>query len=146
MGEVRRRIIRYFKSYLAEQAAVAEDDIVKELSPSLRKEVGKLVIHQDILNNPLFDGLPINAVARLQTIVKLVNIESGGEVVQAGESGTAMFIVNKGMVRLELESGETRLPPRVLTGGDSFGEEILTGLEEKYLYTVVAIQPASLHV
>merc|ERR1712048_1165234 len=50
--------------------------------------------------------------------------------------GAAMFIVCTGMVRMEHSSRA----PRVLSGGDSFGEEILAGLEEKYAYTVTAIK------
>merc|ERR1712151_32359 len=37
------------------------------------------------------------------------------------------------------------LPPRTLYAGDSFGEEILSRLEERYTYTVVAASKASLH-
>merc|ERR1712187_576354 len=78
----------------------------------------------------------INAVTRLQKIVHKVFIDEGNAVVQEGEVGTAMFIVCKGLVRLE---GSQR-PPRVLSAGDSFGEEIVTGLTERYDYTVVAFK------
>jgi len=59
-----------------------------------------------------------------------------------------MFIVRSGMVKLERcdTSGE-QLPSRILSTGDSFGEEILSGLQERYDYSVFAVEKrASLYV
>merc|ERR1712151_588391 len=51
-----------------------------------------------------------------------------------------MFIVNKGVARLERTDTSGNKVARLLSNGDSFGEEILTGLAERYAYTVVAIR------
>jgi len=137
---MRRRIIRYFKAYLRENNKAKDTEVVNQLSPALRDEVGHYVIHEDILHNPFFDGLPLNAVTRMQTILQKIYVEDGQAVVKEGEAGTAMFIVSKGAVSLQQadKDGEAK-PRRLLFDGDSFGEEIMSGLQEFYSYTVTAV-------
>merc|ERR1712014_66662 len=85
--DLRRRVIHYFKDYLTEKAAVHESDVVNDLSPMLRNEVSNLVIHEDVRNNPVFDELPTNAIARLGSIVQNVFVDEGNSVVEEGEAG-----------------------------------------------------------
>merc|ERR1719411_531512 len=83
----------------------------------------------------------MNAVTRLQNIVNTMYSEEGNVIVHAGESGTAMFIINDGTAKQEFiaEAGRT-IQPRTLSAGDSFGEEILCSLMDTYGYTVTVIQ------
>jgi hypothetical protein len=143
--EIRSRILRYFKLSLSARAATSESDVVRELSPSLRNEVGKLILQDDVKNNPLFDDLPINAVARIQKIMQTIHVEGNQVVVQQGDAGTAMFIVQSGAVQLQRfdVSYDQVISSRVLSKGDSFGEEILTSLREFYGYTVTAIEDST---
>merc|ERR1712014_215789 len=116
--DIRRRIIRYFREFFTEKAVVQEGDVINDLSPSLRNEVSKLVIHEDVRLNPLFDNLPTNAIARLGSIVQRVFVDEGHAVVQQGEAGLAMFIVNKGIVRREQADVDgKRFRPRVMSVG-----------------------------
>merc|ERR1712187_194628 len=85
-------------------------------------------------------------ITRLQKIVHKITVDEGHTVVQEGESGTDMFIVSQGLVKLvRHDDVGVELPPRLLSSGDSFGEEILSGLEERYTYTVVAQEKVSLY-
>merc|ERR1719487_1255881 len=73
----KRTVRRYFKAYLTERSAVSESDIWHDLSPELQKEVGDYIIHEDVKFNPLFDGLNIGTVVRLQSILQRVTILGG---------------------------------------------------------------------
>merc|ERR1712176_1642759 len=135
---MRRKVLRHFKIYLKEKAAANEDEVFNQLSPGLKKEVGEYVMHADIRDNPLFDGLPANAVIRLQQVVEPMLVESGQSIVTEGEAGTAMFVIRDGRLRIESPDADAGLSVRYLSPGDSFGEEILAGLDETYNYTVVS--------
>merc|ERR1712232_892756 len=55
--EVRRRLRRYFKAYLAERSALDESAIMSDLSPELRKRVSQCLIDDAVRNHQLFAGL-----------------------------------------------------------------------------------------
>merc|ERR1712226_1516325 len=69
-AKMRRRIIRYFKGFLSEKSVIDEAEVVNDLSPALRNEVGKVVLHEDVRSHPVFDELPISVVIRLQKITQ----------------------------------------------------------------------------
>jgi hypothetical protein len=138
---LRGQVLRYFKKSLSERAAASESTIMNDLSPPLRKEVAEFVISAEVRENPLFDGLPMNAVARLQNILQKVSTDAGNCIITPDESGTSMYIIRSGTARLEPIPKENGLEqaPRTLSTGDSFGEEILAGLAERYKYKVSAV-------
>jgi CRP-like cAMP-binding protein len=138
--EMRKRILKYFKTFLREKSAVNDSEIVDDLSPALRKEVGQFVVHDDIRQNPLFDNLAINAVIRLQKIIQNVSVDSDSYIVTQDEAGTAMFIIRTGHLKI----ARPGKPPQTLSAGDSFGEEVVAGLTEKYHYSVQAVEDSHL--
>lgn len=143
-ASVRRQIRQYFKNYLMEKSAKNEADIVDELPPHALKEVAEYVLDDNIRHNPLFDGLSFSAVVRLQKIVQMVTAEVGKEISTTGEAGTAMFIIEEGSVRLQRATETVR--DLVLGHGDSFGEEILSGLAERCDYTAIALEPLVMYM
>lgn len=142
---VKRRLRRYFKSYLSEKSAVKEADIWRDLSPELQREVGEYIIHQDVKSNPLFDGMTTGTVVRLQSILQRVTVHSGRSVATQGEAGTAMYIVVSGLLKMQFIT-ENEVLESKLCPGQSFGEEILLGFAEHYDYTVIVVEKAKLEM
>merc|ERR1712070_536814 len=91
-----RTLHRYFKSYLKDKSAVDEAQIWHELTPELQQTVGKFIIHQDVLHNPLFDGLGTGPAVRLQSILQSVHILPNRTVTTKGEAGIAMYFILSG--------------------------------------------------
>merc|ERR1719183_3455574 len=85
---MKRRLRRYFKVYLAEKSAVNEADIWRDLSPELQKDVGAYIIHQDVKANPIFDGLSIGTVVRLQSVLQRVTVLPNRTICAEGDPGT----------------------------------------------------------
>jgi len=147
----KRMVRRYFKAYLTEKSALSEADIWHDLSPELQKEIGEYLVHENVKYNPLFDGMTMGCIVRLQSILRRVTMHVGAEVTLAGEQGTAMYILIEGKVKkteveeickdakgeIEVKRRETTLGP-----GESFGEEILLGIMEGYEYTTNVTEKA----
>jgi len=159
--EMKRTLRRYFQQFLANRCAVNEADIWHDLSPSLQKEVGQYVIHENVKSNPLFDGLSVGSIVGLQSIMQRVTVLPGRFVTEKGELGYAMYIIVSGSVQLETEDwsmsklvrhsqiirpGETQAitadeeleakpDAKWLGVGQSFGEEVLLGFMDEYEYT-----------
>jgi hypothetical protein len=136
---LKRNLRSYFKSYLTERSAVSESDIWHDLSPELQKDVGEYIVHEDVRFNPLFDGLNMGTVVRLQSILQTVTILSGRTITAKDEAGTAMYFIVAGSVRLDEETDEEN-SKRILLPGQSFGEEVLLGLIDNYTYSVTTME------
>jgi len=140
--QMKRVLRRYFKAYLSEKSAVSEADIWHDLSPELQKDVGQYIVHQEVKSSPLFDGLGISSVVRLQSILQRVTILSGRAVTCKGEPGTAMYIIESGYVIKNTRDDDEEHDPQDKKGlvklgpGQSFGEEVVLGFVEYYTYTV----------
>jgi len=139
--ELRLVIRRYFREYLSAKSAVSESEIYDDLSPALREDVCKYLIKDEVIHNPLFDGLPISTIVRIQRILHCVVWDGGHNITTAGESGSAMYMIISGAVQKE-HGAETI----TLAHGDSFGEELLFGLTEKYEYTTTPIGSVVVHM
>merc|ERR1712048_1276489 len=135
--DLRRELRHHFENYLTEKSAAVEADIFHDLTPQLQPQVGEYILHEDIKHNALFDGIPVGAVVRLQCIVKKITVGEGLKVTEAGQAGTAMYVILSGTAHLESERPEVH-KSRVLGAGENFGEEIILGLAEHYDYTVTA--------
>jgi len=139
--ELRVEIRRYFQEYLALKSAVSEAQIYDDLSPQLREDVCKYLIKDEVIHNPLFDGLPISTIVRIQNILHRVKCEDGHKITTAGESGSSMFMIISGAVQKEGAS-----EPVILGHGDSFGEELLFGLCEQYAYSTTPLGDVSMYM
>merc|ERR1712007_327226 len=100
----------------------------------------------DIRHNPLFDDLSVRAVVRLQKIAHRMTAESGKELCTGGEHGTAMYVIHGGHVRLTMHGGREDDPVILLGPGDSFCEEIISGLAERCDYTANAVDNVHLYM
>lgn len=110
-----------------------------DLSPDLRNEVSTYLIHDDVRHNPLFEGTPPGFLSNIVSILQTVHAQPNDLVVEAGESGTAMFIIVEGRASKHTPGADGEPDKEEEIGdGESFGEEIVLGFEEQYKYTVVA--------
>lgn len=138
--DVKRTIRRYFKNFFVDKSAINDTEIWSGLSPELQREVAHHIVHEDVKNNPLFDGLSAGSIVHLQAILQRVTVLPGREVVKGGEVGIAMYIIVSGWLS-KSQSGkrEENLGP-----GESFGEEVLLGFMENYEYTATVLERAKL--
>lgn len=149
---LRRRVRKSYKMTLSEQSALEDSSILKELSPELRAEMAGNIIHEHVRSNPMFCGISDRALANLVMILQS-NYAQGNEfIVKVGNPGVAMYILVDGCARydrgviwrpagVQIESRKFQK----LREGDSFGEEIIFGLEEDYNYTIMAISACQFH-
>jgi len=136
---LRSRVRRYLRSHLKGKSATSVEEIMADLSPDLREEVGSFLIHPDILNNPLFDSLSAGVLAFILHLVQQVTAEVDEVLCRSGAPGTAMFVITHGFCKLDRTSDASQQGfSMVLCEGDSFGEEIVLQLVESYTYTVIA--------
>jgi Ca2+-binding EF-hand superfamily protein len=161
-----RKVRRHFKFLLTEKTALGDASILSDLSPDLRIEVAQYIVHSDVRYNVLFEGLPSQALSLLVPIIQTTRVEVNERVVSHNEPGVAMFIILDGTALItwahaqawsggnpETPSGARkttrstlRAKTKTLEIGDSFGEEIILGLEERYLYTVTATARMVVHM
>eukprot|EP00929_Paragymnodinium_shiwhaense_P076770 TRINITY_DN3951_c0_g1_i8.p1 TRINITY_DN3951_c0_g1~~TRINITY_DN3951_c0_g1_i8.p1 ORF type:complete len:778 (+),score=112.28 TRINITY_DN3951_c0_g1_i8:130-2463(+) len=140
--QMRKRVVRYFRGISAEKSAQSLGELTSELSPSLLKEMSCYLVNHDILHHPLFTNVPFNALIRVEALAKIMLVEAGSVLACEGDAGTAMFIITAGTCRLELDDSRidvTQTTQETLLPGESFGEEIITGLCDTYMYQVTAI-------
>jgi hypothetical protein len=142
---MKRMLRRYFKAYLQEKSALKETDIWHDLSPELQKEVGEYMISEDVKMNPIFDGLKMGTIVRLQSILHRITVLQSHAIIMQGEAGTAMYIIVSGLLELTREKEQSTMATK-LGAGESFGEEILLGFSETYDYTVVVLEKAKLEM
>eukprot|EP00929_Paragymnodinium_shiwhaense_P106796 TRINITY_DN7250_c0_g1_i1.p1 TRINITY_DN7250_c0_g1~~TRINITY_DN7250_c0_g1_i1.p1 ORF type:complete len:794 (+),score=142.87 TRINITY_DN7250_c0_g1_i1:95-2476(+) len=135
---MRRRVLKYFRGITAEKSAQSLSELTAELSPNLLKEMSCYLISHDILYHPLFTNVPFNALIRVEALAKTLLVDAGSVVASEGDAGTAMFVVTAGTCKMELEDSNGTLIQETLVPGNSFGEEIITGLCETYMYQVTA--------
>merc|ERR1712110_1179149 len=143
--DLRRSLRHYFEEFLTEKSAAVEADIFHDLSPELQQKVGEYILHDDVKHNPLFDGMHVGAVVRLQCIVQKVMVDAGHAITITGQAGTAMYIIVSGTARMETETSGKKVV-HTLGAGESFGEEIILGLLEQYDYTITATDRMRLHM
>eukprot|EP00930_Biecheleria_cincta_P001400 TRINITY_DN102540_c0_g1_i1.p1 TRINITY_DN102540_c0_g1~~TRINITY_DN102540_c0_g1_i1.p1 ORF type:complete len:685 (+),score=114.50 TRINITY_DN102540_c0_g1_i1:23-2056(+) len=123
-------VCRYFRHHFSQRSAAQEAQLWNDLSPELQKEVGAYIVHEDVRYNPIFDGVPFNAVVRVQSILHSFSIFAGRTITSAGDAGSAMFMITQGTVQ--------HSQGHVLQPGQSFGEEVLLGFKQNYEYTTIA--------
>eukprot|EP00929_Paragymnodinium_shiwhaense_P053100 TRINITY_DN26584_c0_g2_i1.p1 TRINITY_DN26584_c0_g2~~TRINITY_DN26584_c0_g2_i1.p1 ORF type:complete len:755 (+),score=91.37 TRINITY_DN26584_c0_g2_i1:62-2326(+) len=153
---LRKRVLEFFRCVAAERSAEPIASLTAELSPDLLKEISSYLINPDIMYNKLFEGIPFNALIRVQSVAQTLSVVRGSMLVSEGDAGTAMFILTAGSLALECEQDDDALSSQVsgfrrpsnasrdsarhlmLSPGESFGEEVVTGLCENYRYDVIA--------
>lgn len=70
---------------------------------------------------PLFEGLSRRQLSRIAALARSKRYPAGQPIVQAGDPGTAFYVIVDGSVRVTPPGGRSR----TLRAGDSFGEMAL---------------------
>lgn len=143
-NHMQKIVIRYFKDFLSSRSAASETDLWNTLSPALQRDVGAYIVHDEVKHNFLFEGLAVNAVVRLQAVLRSVTIPVGQLITSTGEAGTAMYIIVAGLVDMQKDGNGNGPKYSHLGAGESFGEEIVLGLTDDYNYTTRAIEKSTL--
>ena len=71
---------------------------------------------------PIFDNIDPACLQQVTAMLKVVKVEEGKHVIQAGEVGDCMYFINSGTVQVFVNGNEVDR----LTTGDFFGEVALT--------------------
>jgi CRP-like cAMP-binding protein len=144
---LRRKIKRYFQKALTQKAAIDDTAIIGDLSPALVHDVSLFLVPEQVRDNALFCSLPSSAMVEILPMLQYRESDAHDHIVSYGDPGIAMYIVTKGYAFLDggeyaltdgAEDGQTKKVKTFLKAGDSFGEEIILGLEEDHFYNVVA--------
>lgn len=149
---LRRRVRKHFKMVLSAKSAMDDSSVTSELSPELRADTAFFIINEQVRCNPMFFGISNSALANLVGIVQKNHTNKNECIVRTGDPGIAMYILVDGAARYDKGvkwkppgAGGTSATFQQLLDGDSFGEEIIFGMEETYLYTITAISACSFH-
>jgi len=149
---LRRRVRKSYRITLSKQSALEDHLVLAELSPELRSEMARFIINGHVRANPMFSGVSAGALANLVMVLQHNHAHSNEFIVKIANPGVAMYTLVDGTARYD--KGSIWRPPRVsiddpkfhkLKEGESFGEEIVFGLEETYTYTIVAITSCQFH-
>eukprot|EP00930_Biecheleria_cincta_P080304 TRINITY_DN6848_c0_g1_i5.p1 TRINITY_DN6848_c0_g1~~TRINITY_DN6848_c0_g1_i5.p1 ORF type:complete len:734 (+),score=98.56 TRINITY_DN6848_c0_g1_i5:32-2203(+) len=163
---LRRRIRRNFKAHWYERTTADDSSIICDLSRELRADAAFFILNENVRSHHMFRDLHSSALATLVDVLKQTSAEHTETIVNLNDPGTAMYIIAYGSAQvvdgdLSIGKKSRRLPglpvapsstptarssttanldqfPK-LHPGDSFGEEIIFGIEELYTYTILAI-------
>lgn len=133
------------------------------MSRELRADAAYFLINERVRSNPLFCDLHSSSLATLVDVLRHSSAEKNESIVNIDDPGTAMYIIVDGMAKvtegeialgkdsrltknssgLSRMNSENKVPK--LIPGDSFGEEILFGVAESYVYTIKAVTLVSMH-
>jgi CRP-like cAMP-binding protein len=75
---------------------------------------------------PMFTGLPDSALSRLAEESGELEAPAGSTLVERGQPGSGLFVLQEGTAVVETPNGEAELGP-----GDTFGELALLGIAER---------------
>lgn len=147
--DLRRRIRRHFKDLLIQKTALDDNAVLNDLSPELRTDVAIFLVPVDVRDNTLFIGFPTNAFARLMLITRRISVQAEEIIVEIGDAGVGMYIVAEGSACFaqghQWKRDAIGSASNDIGAGDSFGEEILLGLERSYQYTVITTSKVVLY-
>ncbi|CAK9035264.1 Potassium voltage-gated channel subfamily H member 6 (Ether-a-go-go-related gene potassium channel) (ERG) (Eag-related protein) (Ether-a-go-go-related protein) (Voltage-gated potassium channel subunit Kv11.2) [Durusdinium trenchii] len=139
---LRGRLWSYYKTLVKNKAALDDSSIFNELSPELRTDVAQYLVPAELLNHLLFQNIPSSAIVRIVPILQQITAQPMERITSFGSIGSGMFVILDGIAIMDhnAEDAPTRASkaPEVLRAGDSFGEEILLGIEKEYSYSVAA--------
>ena len=75
-----------------------------------------LISLETLSNIPLFEQLPVGAIGKINSKLEAVLLSAGKTIINKGDEADAMFLIEFGSVKVELED------PIILGPGDFFGE------------------------
>ncbi|XP_075453079.1 potassium/sodium hyperpolarization-activated cyclic nucleotide-gated channel 2-like isoform X4 [Ascaphus truei] len=116
-----------------------EEQILKDLSESLRQEIMIHVCYPLLMKVPWFSNIEKNATNRLLCLLKFEAVQSEDVVYWKGAIGHKMYLIEKGTLVFGTSGSETQL-----SDGDYFGDMYLLGIR-KIIVTVRAVTPCRLY-
>lgn len=151
---LRRKLRKHFKVAFAAKTALENSAVINQLSPELRGATAFFLVHKHVRHHPMFLNFPNSALAELVNVLHETRATPFEYIVHLGDPGIGMYILVQGLARYD--QGVKWEPPEVtpitpstrfqhIKQGESFGEEILFGIEENYLYTVITIMECKFH-
>ena len=76
-----------------------------------------------VRNDPMFENIPDESVARLERLANIREFAAGSEIVREGSTGDALFIITSGRVTVSMRGNDLA----TLGSGEYFGERALFG-------------------
>lgn len=126
---LRQKVRHHYGSMWERQILFNEDAILDELPLNIRSDVAVFLRRDLILKVPFLRDAPLNLVFDLVSRLHLLVVGAGSIIVEVGDHGREMFIIDKGEVEVTLPKRRSvfnQAQPQVILGeGDFFGEKAL---------------------
>jgi CRP-like cAMP-binding protein len=119
------RVLRFYNYLWSRQGGVDEVSILNELPGPLRQRVSLFIAGGALKGLPFFEGVPEAVLNSLVAMVVPRMFVPGDVIMQAGEIGKVMYVIEKGSVYVSSEDGKVELA--VVGAGECFGESCLLG-------------------
>mgnify|MGYP003336435340 CR=1 FL=1 len=134
-GTLQRRIFDYHQFLWESGLGHDHEMLLKELSPALRRSVGLFLNHHILEQVPLLKGASTAVLHRLISGLRTVVYTPGDVIIHHGETGTNMYLINRGEVEV-LDSQQRCVA--TLREGEYFGELALLDPDRPRQADVVA--------
>lgn len=108
-------------------AAVMLDEMARELRALRASQAAKLAVDPaELLKKvPFFQGIPTDEFQTVATRLRRRTAPAGDSIVKQGETGSSLFLVARGVVRVSRQDGKMTRDVATLMTGDFFGEMVL---------------------
>ena len=140
------KVKTYYRHFYEKKTALDEQQVLSNLSTSLRKEVVRYLVSdvkgQILRSIPMFSCLDGTHLAQLLTILKPLQSFENDTVVRAGEKGHEMFILMMGRLNVCAPDGTVLT---VLNEGACFGELAALGLKDERSATIISTEYSELY-
>lgn len=128
-SDLQLRVRQYYEYLWSFNKGMDEEEILNNLSPSLRTEVA-VYLNRDIIQQvPLFKGCSTSFIEALVMKLKAQIVGPGEYIIRQGDIGHEMYFISKGDV--EIVSEDKGLVLGGLKEGDFFGEVALLYTERR---------------
>jgi len=134
--DLRQRVFRYYDYLWSRQRGVDEDSILNDLPPILRVEVQEFVNGEIMRHIPFLRDADREVTSSLLSVLKPSVFLPNDTIIQAGELGEDMYLLERGATRVTSSDGKMTFA--LLAPGDYFGEGCLLKAEQRTA-TVIAI-------
>lgn len=129
---LRQKVRHHYTCIWDRQILFNEDSILDDLPFAIRQDVAIFLRRDLILKVPFLRNAPLNMVFDLVSRLHLLVVGAGSIIIEVGDNGREMFIIDKGEVEVTLPTKTLSLLSEHLPGatvtlgeGDFFGEKAL---------------------
>lgn len=129
---LRQKVRHHYSCIWDRQILFNEDAILEELPFTIRQDVAIFLRKDLILKVPFLRNAPMHLVFDLVSRLHLMVVGAGSIIIEVGDNGAEMFIIDKGEVEVNIPTRKSAnvlrvsvLPSVTLGEGDFFGEKAL---------------------